>query len=281
VNSEPNNLENSALTIGFIGCGNMSSAIVRGLVAKGFKPQNIIVSNRSPEKLQQLSNVTNVQISTDNQKIVEFASVIILAIKPQIQPKVCQQLSEFDLSSKLIISIAAGKTTASIARSFKQNLAIVRAMPNTPATIGQGATGLFANQQTSAQQKKIAHSIFNAVGSSQWVEKEELMDVVTAIAGSAPAYVFLFIEAMVEQAIAAGMDPISARNLATKAVQGSASMAEHQQEQSLADLQKAVTSPGGTTAAAIASFEQNHFSKIIKEAVSAAIVRGKELGEKS
>ncbi len=267
--------------IGFVGCGNMTSAIIHGLIDQGFLSKNIMASNRSLEKLERIENTSNIQITTDNRQVSEFADVLVLGVKPQILPQICEQLKAENLSNKLIISIAAGITTDKIAELLGQNVAVVRAMPNTPATISEGATGLFANPQTSASQKENADKIFAAIGKTEWVAQESLIDVVTAIAGSAPAYVFLFIQSMVDQAVEEGLDPISARSLATQAVLGASKLAQTKHHQSLVDLRKAVTSPGGTTAAAIDSFEQNGFSNIIKQAVAAATNRGKELGEQA
>jgi len=272
--------------ISFIGCGNMASAIIHGLIANGLAAENILASNRSREKLDAIKHATGIQITTDNTKAVNFSDILILAVKPQIFPQICQQLSSTDLSNKLIISVAAGVTTEKISQLCNQNLpnqelSIVRAMPNTPATISEAATGLYANSKTSASQKKQATAIFDAIGLSQWVEKESLIDVITAIAGSSPAYIFMFIQAMVEQAVEQGLDPATAKKLATQAVLGASKLAQNQPEQPLKHLQKNVTSPGGTTAAAIDSFEQNDFSNIIKKAVAAAIARGKELGEQT
>jgi len=277
--------------ISFIGCGNMASAIIHGLIANGLAAANILASNRGQKKLEVIKHSTGIQITTDNIKAVNFSDILILAVKPQILPQVCQQLSCIDLSNKLIISIAAGITTDKISQlcnqkspnqeSYNQELSIVRAMSNTPATVSEAATGLYANSKTSASQKIQATKIFDAIGLSQWVEKESLIDVITAIAGSSPAYVFLFIQAMVDQAVKQGLEATTARKLATQAVLGASKLAQKQSDQSLENLQKAVTSPGGTTAAAIDSFEQDDFSNIIKKAVAAAITKGKELGEQT
>ncbi len=267
--------------ISFIGCGNMASAIILGLVDKGLAPTNIKASNRGHEKLNKIKELSGILTTIDNRKAVEFSEVIVISVKPQILPLVCKQLNDIDLSNKLFISVAAGVTSDKIAELLNQPVAIVRAMPNTPASISESATGLFANNQTSQNQKDSAVAIFSTIGKTEWVEQESLIDVVTAIAGSAPAYVFLLIQAMVEQAINNGLDPIVARNLATQAVMGASKLAQIQSDDSLNELRKIVTSPGGTTAAAIASFEQNEFSNIIKKAISAAINRGKELGEQA
>jgi len=277
-------LKNHSLNIkklGFIGCGNMASAIIRGLVDHGFPASHICASNPNPEKLEQLSIEAKIHTTINNQEVVEFSDNLILAVKPQVMPKVCQQIKELDLSDKLIISVAAGLTTGKITEYLNQNVSIIRAMPNTPATISKGATGLFANLCCSEEQKERAESIFKVIGVTEWVDSETLIDVVTAISGSSPAYIFLFIESMVEQAVKSGLEQSVARNLATQAVLGAAELAKSEIQTPLTQLRQNVTSPNGTTAAAIDSFEQNDFSNIIKQAVTAAIARGKELGEQA
>lgn len=267
--------------IGFIGAGNMASAIIEGLVASGKPAQEIVASNPTEPKLQWLAKSCGIKTTSDNLAAVNMSNVIVLAIKPQKLASVCEKLATQDLTGKLIISIAAGINSDKITQLLGQPLAIIRAMPNTPATVSLGATGLFANTKTSQYQRQLAESIFSAVGTTEWVEQESLIDVVTAIAGSAPAYVFQFIESMVAQAMAEGMDSKCARNLATQAVLGAAKLAQTKSQTSLQDLRIAVTSPGGTTAAALASFAEDDFSNIIQKAVAAAAARGRELGEKA
>jgi len=259
----------------------MAAAIIRGLISQDFPASQIQASNPSENKLKALKSATKILTTTNNLTVADFSNILILAIKPQILPQVCKQLADVDLSDKLIISIAAGITTDKISQYLQQQPPIIRAMPNTPATISEGATGLFASPQSSQSQKAAAESIFNVIGITEWVDKESFMDIVTAIAGSAPAYVFLFIESIVEQAIKEGLDPNTARNLATQTVLGASKLAQAQSEKNLQQLREEVTSPNGTTAAAIASFEKNDFSNIIKQAVAAAIARSKELGEQA
>ena len=217
---------NNLNKISFIGCGNMASAIIHGLIANGLDTENILASNRGQEKLEAIKNSTGIQVTTDNIKAANFSDILILAIKPQILPKICQQLGSIDLSNKLIISVVAGVTTDRISQlchreipnkeSCNQALSIVRAMPNTPATISEAATGLYANSKTSAAQKTQATNIFDAIGLSQWVDKESLIEVITGIAGSSPAYIFLFIQSMVERAVEQGLEPEAARKLADR-----------------------------------------------------------------
>jgi len=272
---------NKRKTISFIGAGNMAGAIIDGLIASGISPDNIVASNPSQGKLSRLVERCRIRTTLDNSEAAELGDIIILAIKPQKLPSVCEPLGFIDLTDKLIVSIAAGVTVSKIQQLLQQPLAIVRAMPNTPATVSAGATGMYANEQTSLEQKLEVEIIFKAIGITEWLAQESMIDVVTAIAGSAPAYIFQFIQAMVEQAITEGMSADCARNLATQAVYGAAKLAQNKSETSLEDLRIAVTSPGGTTAAALASFAEDDFSNIIHKAVAAAAARGRELGEQA
>ncbi len=271
----------SQTDIAFIGAGNMSTAIIQGLVSSGADVAKITASNPSQSKLDQLKQQCEIRTTNDNLEAAKRADVIVLGVKPQKLPDVCKHLSQLDLTGKLIISVAAGVTVDAIANDLNQPLAIVRAMPNTPATVSAAATGMYANGATSESQKQITESIFASIGVTEWVENESLIDVVTGIAGSAPAYIFQFIQSMVDQAISEGMPAECARNLATQAVLGAAKLAQAKPESTLEELRIAVTSPGGTTAAALNSFAEDGFSNIIQKAVAAAVNRGRELGEQA
>jgi len=267
------------IKIGFIGCGNMSSAIIKGLVQAKYNPKDIAVSNRSVEKLQSIQKELNIGITQNNSEICENSSVIVIAVKPQMFETVCKPLTSIDLSDKLIISIAAGVKTSQISALLQQKLAIIRAMPNTPSVISEGATGLFANTKCNQQHKDIAYKIFQSVGKTAWVKDENQINTVTAIAGSAPAYIYLFMQAMVDQAVSLGFNAEDARTLITQSFIGTAKLAQFKSDIDLDDLRQAVTSPGGTTFEAIQSFNNNNFSEIVKEAVNAAYNRGVSLGE--
>ncbi len=266
--------------IAFIGCGNMAGAIIGGLVEAGWPVELIIASNPTNTKLEKLNQQYQIEVTNDNLKAAEFAQIIVLAVKPQKFPMVCQQLSTIDLSDKLIISIAAGVETNTIVFELKQKLAIVRCMPNTPSLIGLGASGLFANDKVSEAQKAMTDIIFKSVGQTTWINDEAKMNVVTAIAGSSPAYFFLMMQAMVEQAVESGLSPQDAFDLVTQSASGAAQLAQNNKTKSLQMLRQEVTSPGGTTAAAIQSFQHNDFENIVKNAVKASISRGFELGQK-
>lgn len=265
--------------IAFIGCGNMAKAVIAGLVKSGWSATNIMASNPTLQKLEQVQADYGCQITQDNQKAADFADILVFAVKPQKLANVCRLLAPTQLDSKLIISVAAGFTTELINQHLSQSLPIVRAMPNTPALIGKGATGLYATPQVSKQQQQLAEKIFQAVGTITWVEKESQINMVTAIAGSSPAYIFLLMQAMIEQAQTAGLSQQAAFELISQSVAGAARLAQATPEKDLATLRKEVTSPGGTTAAAINSFKNNDFESTVRQAVDAAFKRGIELGQ--
>lgn len=240
-------------TICFIGGGNMAQSLIGGLIHNGYDSQHIIVSDPDSQRLQQLAELYSVRTSEDNLPAVEIADVLVLAIKPQILAQVCQQLQPAVQQKRpLIISIAAGIRSTDIERWLGGNLPVVRSMPNTPSLIQAGASGLYANAGTSTEQKATAEQILQAAGITLWVESEELLDAVTALSGSGPAYYFLIMQAMQRAAEKLGLDAHSADLLARQTALGAARMAT-EGEDDPATLRAKVTSKGGTTAAAIAS----------------------------
>ncbi len=272
-----NSAETSPQKIAFIGCGNMASAIISGLIKSGWPSQQVFASNPSQPKLDALKSQFDLHTTNDNRQAVEFADIVVLAVKPQKLSQVCQSLANIDFSEKLVISVAAGYLSEKIGSALKQSVAIIRAMPNTPSLIGLGATGLFANDSVTQEQKKLAEQVFAAVGTTTWVKQEEHINTVTAIAGSSPAYVFLMMQAMVEQAVESGLTQEAAFELVTQAFSGAAQLAQQTPEKPIKQLRQEVTSPGGTTAAAINSFKNDDFENIVKKAVRAAAARGQEL----
>lgn len=270
----------SCQKIAFIGCGNMATAIIGGLVSSGWPCENIIVSNPSKAKLDALQSRYPVKITIDNNEATRFSDILVLSVKPQKLTEVCALIANNDLTDKLVISIAAGYNTAKIEEALKQKPPLIRSMPNTPSLIGQGASGLYATPRVTEQQKIIASKIFDSFGVSTWISEEQHMDIVTAISGSSPAYIFLLMQAMVEQAVTSGLAQKDAFSLITQAVSGAAQLAQECADKPLEQLRKEVTSPGGTTEAAINSFNNNQFSNIVKQAVIASIERGKLLAEK-
>lgn len=265
--------------ITFIGAGNMARSLITGLIADGYRPENIWSSDPDEIQLNNLQVHHAININTDNNLAIEKSTVIVLAVKPQVLREVCLQIAKSCQQHKpLVISIAAGIRSNDIQRWLGGNLAIVRVMPNTPALLQCGASGLYANEQVSAKQKEVAESILRAVGITLWVNKEELIDTVTALSGSGPAYFFLFMEGMQESAMQLGLDEKAARMLTLQTAFGAAKMALESEEDA-ATLRKRVTSPGGTTERAIAVFEKNNLRQHIHAALSAAKQRSQELAE--
>jgi len=263
----------------FIGGGNMASSLVGGLINNAYPGELINVTDPDQSKLDDLAKQFSINTTTDNQAAVQQADVIVLAVKPQVLAEVCKSIKDsLQDKSTLIISIAAGIRSTDIDRWLGNNNAIVRCMPNTPSLIQAGATGLYANPQTSATQKEVAEQILGAAGITLWVEEESLLDAVTAVSGSGPAYFFLFMESMQRAGCQLGLDEQTAGLLAKQTALGAARMALEGNDDP-STLRAKVTSKGGTTAAAIASFEANDFEKIIQQALRAARDRAIELAD--
>ncbi len=266
-------------TIGFIGAGNMASCLIHGLVNNGYLPQSIWATNPSSEKLQQLLQQHHIHISQDNRTAAEQADALIFAVKPQQLEAAARELAPLiQKHQPLVISIAAGVTEAALQHWLGGNIAIVRGMPNTPAQIGYGATGLFANRLVSPAQKHLAEFIFKAVGIALWVDEETAIDKVAALSGSGPAYFFLLMEALEQGAVKLGLSTAAAHQLTLQTALGAANLAVTQAV-ALPALRQQVTSPGGTTAAAIEIFEHRHMREIVEQAMQAAYQRAQELAK--
>jgi len=265
--------------LAFIGAGNMASALIGGLIKQGFSAERIIASDPLPAMLDKLRGVAPVRVTSDNIAAVAEADVVVLAVKPQVMKQVLQPLAKALQQRKpLIISIAAGIEIASIARWLGGDLPIVRCMPNTPALVQLGATGLFANASVSAEQKKLADSILRAVGIALWVDKEAQLDAVTAVSGSGPAYFFLVMEAMRDAGVKLGLSRDVAEQLTLQTALGAARMAVDS-DVDVAELRRRVTSPNGTTERAIASFENDNLRAIFERALNACDARSRELAK--
>lgn len=267
-------------TIGFIGAGNMANSLIRGLIAKGTAPKNIWASDLDDNKLQQLALDCEIQTGS-NKDVANNADVIVLAVKPQVMKDACTALAT-DLKdrSSLIISIAAGINTTHLQSWLGESAAIVRCMPNTPALVGMGASGLFANASVNEEQKQLAAEIISAVGFVSWVDTESDIDAVTAVSGSGPAYFFLFMEAMQATATEMGLSEDLARALTYHTAAGAAALAQQSQDD-IATLRHKVTSPGGTTEQAILTFEEGGLRDLIAKALDAARTRSVELAEET
>ena len=269
--------------IGFIGGGNMASSLIAGLVRQESAGSALGVAEPDVEKWRHLAAFPDLLTTTDNARIARQADVLILAVKPQILRDVCQALRE-PLAGRnpLVISIAAGIGSQALGRWLSPSLPIVRAMPNTPALLGHGATGLYANACVSQAQRQLAERIFEGVGMVRWVNDEAQMDLVTALSGSGPAYFFLFMEALMQGAQELGLAPDLARDLTLQTALGAAHMARDSGLE-LDELRMRVTSPGGTTEQGLRVMEREGLRRIARETLQAAQARAitlaQELGE--
>lgn len=262
--------------IAFIGGGNMATSLVSGLIAAGSKPAVIMIAEPDADRRSWLAQQYAVNITQDNLETLQH-DVVVLAVKPQQMQSVCRQLAVDDkVHNPLYVSIAAGIRTTDIERWLGGAVAVVRCMPNTPALIQCGATALYANDTVSEAQTKLADEILRTAGITSWIQDEDLLDAVTAVSGSGPAYFFLLMEAMQKTAIKLGLDQETASRLTLQTALGAARMA-NESELSPEELRARVTSKGGTTAAAIVSFEQNHFAEHVSTALQAAYNRSREL----
>lgn len=263
--------------ITFIGGGNMARSLIGGLISDGFDPHNIHVSDSEPLCLQALTDKYPIHAYSNNIEAAQASTVLILAVKPQQLQSVVRQLAPHWQTDTLVISIAAGIRINDIARWLEQEeVAIVRAMPNTPSLVQAGATALSANAFVSTQQHELAESILRAVGLALWVDDESKMDAVTALSGSGPAYFFLVMEAMEFAAAEMGLDAESARLLCLQTAFGAAKMALESDE-TTKTLRERVTSPGGTTERAVSELEDGGIRSLFENALVAAALRSREL----
>ena len=263
-------------TLCFIGAGNMAGALIGGLIREGHPPDRILASDPDPEKRERLQEQHGIRTEADNRQAAQQADIVVLAVKPQVMKKVCASLLPLP-QQPLFISIAAGLREADIEGWLGGNRALVRCMPNTPALLGLGASGLHANRHVSAAQKAQAERILQAVGIVEWVDEEDQLDAVTAVSGSGPAYFFLFIEALQNAGETIGLEPDTAARLARQTALGAARMALDHDD--VAELRRQVTSPGGTTEQAIRSFLEAGLPQTVEQAVRAARDRAAELAD--
>lgn len=263
--------------IAFIGAGNMAFSLISGLLADGYPKSLLCASDVDPEARQRLSDTLGIRVHEANEAVVAEARTVVLAVKPQTMQSVLEPLGEvLRGNAPLLLSIAAGLSCASISAWAGGCPAVVRAMPNTPAMVQCGASGLFATEAVSAGQRAQAESILRAVGVTVWVDREPLIDAVTALSGSGPAYFFLLMEAMTDAGVSMGLDPETAALLTQQTALGAGRMA---MESSVApaELRQRVTSPGGTTEQALMVFESYDFRAIVHKAMTAARDRAERL----
>ncbi len=264
--------------IAFIGGGNMARSLIGGLLANGMAHADIRVADPLAETRDRLGHDFGIVTFAENRLAVTDADVVVLAVKPQAMPKVHAELRlAMQGRRPLLISIAAGVRLEQLER-WLGNLPIVRCMPNTPALIGAGATGLCANSRVSPVQKALAQHIMDAAGLTRWIADESLMDTVTALSGSGPAYFFALVEALEDAAVAQGLPRETARALAAQTCLGAGRMLVESGEDP-AELRRRVTSPNGTTQAALESFAADGLPRMAARAVAAATRRGAELAD--
>jgi pyrroline-5-carboxylate reductase len=264
--------------IAFIGAGNMAKAIIGGLLAEDYSHSDIIATAPRVETLDKVHEQFSIHITTDNAQAAAWADVVVLAVKPQLLKEVALGIKDALTHKPLIISVAAGITTASIAEWLGGDPAIVRCMPNTPSQLRAGASGLYANVAVSHAQKSQADAILGAVGIVQWLDDEALLNSVTAVSGSGPAYFFLMMEAMINAGVELGLSHDCATELTLQTALGAAMLAKSS-DCDVADLRRRVTSPKGTTEQAIQSFENDQIRAIFARAMTACSHRAVELSE--
>ncbi len=263
-------------TIGIIGCGNMGEALLKGLSRVVEKSTSLMVSETDLLRRDYIQTTYKMIVSPDNHYLMKYSDAVIIAIKPQdvdaiLKDEICCDLS----GNKLLISIAAGITTRHIEKITGKEVRVIRAMPNMPSRIGEGVTGICAGSSATAADMELARDIFGTIGSVVEV-KESMMDAVTAISGSGPAYFFYLVEALIESARTLGLDEKTSRELVERTALGSIKLMLASKEDPAA-LRKKVTSKGGTTEAAFKVFEAKKFLSIVKEATKAACKRSQEL----
>ena len=269
--------------VAFIGGGNMARSMIGGLINSNWPADNLSVSDPLAERRRELAEQVGAGVGAgvfeDNAQCAERGEVVVLAVKPQfLQPAVDSIAAVLQRQKPLVISIAAGIRCADVLRWAGGPLALVRAMPNTPALVNAGMSGLFANERVSEEQRGLAQVILGAVGETVWVEREALIDAVTAISGSGPAYFFKLMELMADSAAQHGLDPQTADALAVQTALGAATLAR-QSEHPPATLCRQVTSPGGTTEAALGKMEALGMDYAVRQGIAAALKRSEQLAD--
>ncbi len=264
------------MKIGFIGTGNMGSAMMGGIISAGMvASEDVMASDIFQSALDKVAEEFGVKTSTDNRDVVNFADVVFLAVKPQFLPKVVDGIKDMDYSDKLVVSIAAGQSLERLTGLFGKELKLIRVMPNTPALVGEGMSALSPNSLVSDDEADKVLKLFESFGQAEIVP-ERLQDAVVGISGSSPAYVYMFIEALADGAVAEGMPRAQAYKFAAQAVLGSAKMVLETGEHP-GVLKDAVCSPGGTTIEAVATLEALGFRNAIIEAERVCVDKSREL----
>lgn len=263
-------------TIGFIGGGNMGGAIMAGLVKTGtFQPEAIFAYDVVKAALDKLQNEIGVNTTDSLENLVNSADIIVLAVKPQVLPGVLEQYGELITKDKLVISIAAGITMGRLTGLLSAEHKIVRVMPNTPAMVGEGMSGVCVNENVTAEETELVMQIFNSFGKAELIS-EKLIDAVVGVSGSSPAYVYMFIEALADGAVREGMPRAQAYKFAAQAVMGSAKMVLESGKHP-GELKDMVCSPAGTTILAVQELEERGFRAAVSEAVHVAAEKNRTM----
>ncbi len=263
--------------LGFIGGGNMAQAIVGGLIGNGYSRERITVADPLAQQRSLVEERLGIEAVGDNRVAVGGSDVLILAVKPQMLREVCRGIAAAVHNARpLVLSVAAGVGIRDISRWLGEPIALIRVMPNSPALVGAGVTAMFANEHVDTAQKAVAERLMSAVGSVVWLDSESLLDPVTAVSGSGPAYFFLLMEIMEQVGIEMGLSADAARTLTTQTAAGAAQMAL-QPGLDLVSLRQQVTSPGGTTEAALRTLDDADLRGIVRAALFAARDRGTQL----
>lgn len=269
------------IQIRFIGAGNMATSLISGLLNKGLNTGHIKATNPNYNQREYIRKQFNIQVFDDNNEHFGWPDVVVMAVKPQVMKTALTEIrGNIHHTQPVVVSVAAGITTGQMQDWLQQPAAIIRTMPNTPAAIGQGAIGMFANDRVTAEQRLMCEQMMDAMGTSVWVTKETDMDIVTALSGSGPAYFFTFIKALQNAAEELGLSRENARLLTQQTAVGAALLAERS-DVPIAELIDQVTSPQGTTDAALTRFHELHIDEVIKQAVTAACQRSAQLSADS
>lgn len=266
--------------IGFVGSGNMAEAMIKGLLSsKKVKRSEIIVSDINSERLGYISSQYGIKVTSDNKEVVQRSDLVVLSVKPGAFDSVLNDIRNLALSKKIFISIAAGLKTSSIKRKIGKNIKLVRVMPNTPSLVQEGASTLYFSEGFSDDEKENVITILGSIGKTYQVETEDLMDAVTGLSGSGPAFVFIFIEALSDAGVKMGLSRKLALELSAQTVLGTSKLliktSKHPGE-----LKDMVSSPGGTTISGIHKLEEKGFRDAVISAVESATIRSKELSQK-
>nr|WP_330413878.1 pyrroline-5-carboxylate reductase [Eisenbergiella massiliensis] len=270
------NQEGANMTIGFIGLGNMARAVIGGMLDKGIvKPEDICGSAKTEATRKKMEDSCKIRTASSNREVAEQAEILVLAVKPQFFEEVIEEIKGISWEGKTIISLAPGKTIAWLQEKFGQRLPVVRCMPNTPALVGEGCTGVCASPEVGSKARDTVLEILGSFGKAVEVS-EKMMDVVGAVSGSSPAFVFLFIEALADGAVAEGMPRAQAYEFAAQAVLGSAKLVLETGSHP-GELKDMVCSPGGTTIQGIKMLEKNNFRGTVMDAVITCVEKSRKM----